>query len=51
MKPNHEKKNTRPYMLMGLKRGIARALRVMGFTSGARNGKPKSMVILLAVTL
>ncbi len=35
MNPNHEKKNTRPYMLMGLKKGIDRAFRLIGFTSGA----------------
>lgn len=33
--PNQEKKNTRPYMLMGLKKGIERAFRLIGFTSGA----------------
>ena len=35
MKPNQEKKNTRPYMLIGLKKGIERAFRLIGFTSGA----------------
>ena len=33
--PNQEKKNTRPYRLMGLKKGIERAFRLIGFTSGA----------------
>ena len=35
MKPNQEKKNTRPYMLIGLKKGMERAFRLIGFTSGA----------------
>ncbi len=35
MNPNQEKKNTRPYMLMGLKKGIDRAFRLIRFTSGA----------------
>ena len=34
-KPNHEKKNTRPYMLTGLNMGIDRALWLIGLTSGA----------------
>lgn len=34
-KPNHAKLNTRPYMLMGLKTGIERALRLTGLMSGA----------------
>ena len=36
MKPNHEKKKTRPYMLMGLKKGMERAFRLIGLISGAR---------------
>jgi hypothetical protein len=35
MKPNHEKKNTRPWTLViGLSKGIDRALLLMGLTSG-----------------
>jgi len=34
-KPNHEKKKTLPYMLMGLRSGMERAFLLMGFTSGA----------------
>jgi hypothetical protein len=33
--PNQAKKNTRPYLLKGLRRGIERAFLLMGFTSGA----------------
>lgn len=43
--PNHEKKNTLPYMLIGFRKGIARALRVMGLTSGA----PKAILKLTAI--
>lgn len=35
MKPNHEKKKTRPYLLTGLKMGTERAFWLMGLTSGA----------------
>lgn len=35
MKPNHEKKNTRPYMLRMLSAGIARAFLLIGLISGA----------------
>lgn len=35
MNPNQEKKNTRPYTLIGLKKGTERAFRVIGLTSGA----------------
>ena len=35
MKPNHEKKNTRPYTLIGFKPGMDRALRLTGLTTGA----------------
>ena len=34
-KPNHEKKNTRPYMLMTFRMGTERALWLIGLTSGA----------------
>lgn len=34
-KPNQAKLMTRPYMLMGLRTGIDRAFRLMGFISGA----------------
>jgi len=34
-KPNQAKKNTRPYLLKGLSRGMERAFLLMGFTSGA----------------
>jgi hypothetical protein len=34
-KPNHPKKKTRPYMLVGLRNGMERALWLTGFTSGA----------------
>jgi len=45
MKPNQEKKNTRPYMLMGLSAGIDSALRLTGFTLGARHRSVKSGAI------
>jgi hypothetical protein len=35
MKPNQEKKNTLPYMLIGLSAGIEVAFLLMGFTNGA----------------
>lgn len=35
MKPNHEKKKTRPYLLMGLNIGTERAFLLIGLTSGA----------------
>lgn len=35
MKPNQEKKNTRPYMLIGLSIGIDLAFLLTGFTNGA----------------
>ena len=35
MKPNQEKKKTRPYLLTGFRIGTCRALPVMGLTSGA----------------
>jgi hypothetical protein len=35
MKPNHEKKNTLPYMLIGFKAGIDLAFLDTGLTSGA----------------
>ena len=41
-KPNHEKKNTRPYMLITLKKGIERALWLTGFTAGALKSTPRS---------
>ncbi len=43
MKPNHEKKKTLPYMLIGFRAGIDRAFLLMGLTSGAlyRSAKPK----------
>ena len=44
-KPNHEKKKTRPYMLMGFKKGMARALCVRGLTSGDRKAKLKSTIV------
>jgi hypothetical protein len=34
MKPNQEKKNTRPCMLITLNRGTERALWLMGLSSG-----------------
>ena len=34
-KPNHAKKNTRPYTLTGFKPGIERAFLFMGLTIGA----------------
>ena len=34
MKPNQEKKNTRPYTVMGLSIGIDRAFLLIGFTAG-----------------
>lgn len=36
-KPNQEKKNTRPYLLIGLKMGTDRAFWLTGLTSGAKN--------------
>lgn len=33
--PNHEKVNTRPYILKGFKAGMDRALRLTGLTTGA----------------
>jgi hypothetical protein len=35
MNPNHEKKNTRPYMFMGFRAGTDLAFRFTGLTSGA----------------
>lgn len=35
MKPNQEKKKTRPYMPIGLSRGIDRAFLLMGLMSGS----------------
>lgn len=35
MKPNQEKKKTRPYTLMGLSIGIERAFLLIGLISGA----------------
>jgi len=35
MNPDQEKKNVRPYLFNGLRIGIERALRLIGFTSGA----------------
>lgn len=35
MKPNHEKKNTLPYLLNGLSIGMDLAFLLTGFTSGA----------------
>jgi hypothetical protein len=35
MKPNHEKKKTRPWMLITLNRGTERALWLIGLSSGA----------------
>lgn len=37
MKPNHEKKNTLPYMLIGLKAGMDSAFKLTGLTFGARH--------------
>src|SRR5579871_769248 len=37
MKPNHEKKNTLPYMLKGLSAGIDSAFKLIGLTFGARH--------------
>lgn len=35
MNPNHEKKNTRPYMPIGLSTGIDRAFLLIGLISGS----------------
>lgn len=35
MNPNHEKKNTRPYMLKGLRPGMLLAFLLTGFNKGA----------------
>jgi hypothetical protein len=35
MKPNQEKKKTRPYILIGFRPGMERALWLMGLTTGA----------------
>ena len=37
MKPNHEKKNTLPYMLIGLSAGMDSAFKLTGFNFGARH--------------
>lgn len=35
LKPNHEKKKTRPYTSKGFRTGIERAFRLIGLVSGA----------------
>lgn len=46
MKPNHEKKNVRPYVVeMGLKKGIDRAFWLTGLTSGARQRSEKVSIL------
>lgn len=35
IKPNHEKKKTRPYLLKGFRTGTVRAFLLMGLTSGS----------------
>jgi hypothetical protein len=51
MKPNHEKKNTLPYMLIGLKAGIDLAFLDTGLTSGAlkriKGSKPIFAICLM----
>jgi len=37
MKPNHEKKNTLPYMLIGLSAGMDSAFKLTGLNFGARH--------------
>ena len=39
MNPNHEKKKTRPWILITLNRGTERALWLMGLSSGALQSK------------
>ena len=48
-KPNHEKKNTRPYWLTGFKTGIDRAFLVIGLTSGLLQRSAGLKTILLAM--
>lgn len=47
--PHHEKKNTLPYWLTGLKTGIDLALRLIGLTSGAdQSTEMGNMVAMIA---
>jgi len=46
MKPNHEKKNTRPYMLNGLRAGILLAFLLTGFTRGAFHSDVTPTILL-----
>jgi hypothetical protein len=50
MKPNHEKKKVRPYVVeMGLKKGIDRAFWLTGLTSGARQRSEKVSILKVVV--
>jgi hypothetical protein len=44
MNANQAKVNTRPYILMGFSPGMDRALRLTGFTTGARHKVVKSYI-------
>lgn len=44
--PNQEKKNTRPYILMGLNPGIERAFRLTGLTTGALHNVVGSNIVV-----
>lgn len=48
MKPNHEKKKTRPYLLKGLRIGIVSAFLLTGLTRGAFQKVVMSKPIVLA---
>ena len=52
MKPNQEKKNTRPYTVMGLSIGIDRAFLLIGLTSGVaqrREGLKPAIVTFVSL--
>jgi len=49
-KPNQEKKNVRPYLLMGFKTGIERAFLLMGLIFGALHKWAKAKGISAVVT-
>jgi hypothetical protein len=52
MKPNHEKKNVRPYVVeIGLKKGIDRAFWLTGLTSGARQRSEKVSILKVVVLM
>jgi hypothetical protein len=48
-KPNQEKKNVRPYLLMGFRTGIERAFLLMGLISGALHNWAKAKGISAVV--